>query len=267
MDKLEVNYHSHTSRCGHAFGNDEDFVLAAIKTGFKIYGFSDHVMLPGLSQPGIRGDFSLAADYFLSVKSLKEKYKDKILIHVGYEAEWYGTTFKRYYRDLLRSHTVDYLLLGQHCFLKERELVFYGRLEDKKEALNKYAADLIEGIESGLFSAICHPDLYRSFYPYEDDDSRAVARRIVEAAVKADIPLEVNMGPSRWGRKESQDGSINVAYPSDELFSIASELGAKCIIGVDDHMPSDLVISPYDWIDSFVNKHHLRMVKVLPLDE
>ena len=27
MDNLEYNYHTHTSRCGHAFGKDEEYVL------------------------------------------------------------------------------------------------------------------------------------------------------------------------------------------------------------------------------------------------
>ena len=26
MDNLEYNYHTHTSRCGHAFGKDEEYV-------------------------------------------------------------------------------------------------------------------------------------------------------------------------------------------------------------------------------------------------
>ena len=44
---LPYNLHSHTFRCGHATGTDEEFVEAAIKAGFKELGFTDHVMLPG----------------------------------------------------------------------------------------------------------------------------------------------------------------------------------------------------------------------------
>ncbi len=36
------NYHTHTSRCGHAGGSDEEYVQAAIKAGYQILGFSDH---------------------------------------------------------------------------------------------------------------------------------------------------------------------------------------------------------------------------------
>lgn len=30
----QTNFHTHTSRCHHAFGNDEEFVRTAIQNGF-----------------------------------------------------------------------------------------------------------------------------------------------------------------------------------------------------------------------------------------
>jgi histidinol phosphatase-like PHP family hydrolase len=30
-----ANYHTHTMRCKHAFGTDEEYVLEAIKHGYK----------------------------------------------------------------------------------------------------------------------------------------------------------------------------------------------------------------------------------------
>ena len=38
---MKVNYHTHTSRCGHATGTDEQYVCAAIRQGFDELGFSD----------------------------------------------------------------------------------------------------------------------------------------------------------------------------------------------------------------------------------
>ena len=72
---LKANYHTHTKRCGHAFGEDEEYVLEALGQGMVELGFSDHIMLPGFSQPSIRGEYSLwAQDYFKSINYLKEKY-------------------------------------------------------------------------------------------------------------------------------------------------------------------------------------------------
>lgn len=39
------NYHTHTYRCGHGFGSEEDMVLNTIKTGVNELGFSEHVPL------------------------------------------------------------------------------------------------------------------------------------------------------------------------------------------------------------------------------
>ena len=50
---LGYTYHSHTFRCGHAVGTDEEYVKKAIEGHYEILGFSDHVMLPNQSQPGM----------------------------------------------------------------------------------------------------------------------------------------------------------------------------------------------------------------------
>ena len=40
---MKANFHTHTTRCGHASGTDEDYVRAALAQGFGVLGFSDHV--------------------------------------------------------------------------------------------------------------------------------------------------------------------------------------------------------------------------------
>ena len=39
---MKHNYHTHTTRCHHAEGSDEDYIIEAIKAGYKTLGFSDH---------------------------------------------------------------------------------------------------------------------------------------------------------------------------------------------------------------------------------
>ena len=41
-----ANYHTHTTRCGHAVGEDREYVETAIRRGLKVLGFSDHVPMP-----------------------------------------------------------------------------------------------------------------------------------------------------------------------------------------------------------------------------
>ena len=47
---MRVNYHTHTVRCGHAKGTEEEYVQAAIAGGVEILGISEHsthLMHPG----------------------------------------------------------------------------------------------------------------------------------------------------------------------------------------------------------------------------
>ena len=37
-----ANYHTHTPRCRHATGTEEEYIQCAIDGGLKILGFSDH---------------------------------------------------------------------------------------------------------------------------------------------------------------------------------------------------------------------------------
>ena len=37
-----ANYHTHTPRCNHAQGSEQEYVDAALSAGLKILGFSDH---------------------------------------------------------------------------------------------------------------------------------------------------------------------------------------------------------------------------------
>jgi histidinol phosphatase-like PHP family hydrolase len=50
--KLDYCYHSHTTRCGHAYGSDEDYVEAAITNGFRVIGFSDHIFFQEFNSLG-----------------------------------------------------------------------------------------------------------------------------------------------------------------------------------------------------------------------
>jgi len=258
--KIDYTYHSHTWRCGHASGTDEEYVLSALENGYKILGFSDHVMLPGASQPGIRGEYSLFQGYVDSVRELQTRYKGRLVIHLGFEAEWYGDLYRDYYHDLLKSKKIDYLILGQHCYLEDGHFRWYASGNDKVASLKHYVHDVIEGMKTGLFTYVAHPDHFMSWYGKWDDHTLEAARAIAKASKELGVPLEVNMGPSRWGRRNKEGEAIDVAYPCPQFWDVVGEVGSLAIIGVDDHDPSELKNSPFEWVISFVEKHNLNYI-------
>ena len=262
---LEANYHSHTFRCGHAGGQDEEYAKAAIDAGFKALGFSDHVILPDRSQSGMRGDPALLEGYIASVSALKEKYKSQIEILLAFECEWYGNEYASYYKQLLTKRGFDYLLLGQHCFLLNGRFAYYCNVADDNLGIELYTKDVISAIESGLFAYVAHPDLYMLWHEKWDEVAIKAAWAICRKAKEKNVPLEINMGPSRRGLKTSVYGDSLYCYPYPKFFEIAREVGNEIIIGVDAHSPHDYGISDYRWALDFASKLGLKPLKRLVL--
>ena len=90
-----ANYHTHTPRCGHAQGSEQEYVDAALSSGLKLLGFSDHTPYP--FPDGYRSTFRMLPeelpDYVATVNGLKEKYAGQLEIHLGVEAEYYPKYF------------------------------------------------------------------------------------------------------------------------------------------------------------------------------
>lgn len=233
------NYHTHTYRCGHADGIDEDYVKEALGMGLSELGFSDHVMYPGFNEPGIRGPYNQAQGYFDSIRSLAKKYEGRIKIYLGYEAEAFDY-YMPYLKVLLQTGTLDYLLLGNHGAMNSLRQVYahFGK-GTTANTLYIYKEVACKALRSGLYSCFVHPDLFLSEVETFDSDCRKISTEIIETAMECDVPLEINVGGIRSGKKKIGE-EYRWSYPTTSFFSIASEMGAKCIIGIDAHSPKQL---------------------------
>ena len=228
---MKTNFHTHTYRCKHAKGSDVEYVKAAIESGIKVLGFSDHAPMPFLD--GYESYFKMlpteAEEYMSSISSLKEKYKDEIEIHVGFESEYYPTLFEDSLR-LWRSLGAEYIIYGGHFSLGTE-------WEASKKAAKKpsgdkeliyYTDNCIEAIKTGKFSYIAHTDILN----YTADDKelyKTSVERLVRTANEYDTPLELNL----LGIREQRN------YPSEKFWEIAAPLSPKVIIGVDAHAPKN----------------------------
>ncbi|MCI2069585.1 MAG: histidinol-phosphatase [Bacilli bacterium] len=261
---LKANYHTHTKRCGHASGEDGDYVLEALGMGFTELGFSDHIMLPGFKEENVRGDYSLSADYFESIGRLKIKYADRMRIDLGFEAESFPLYFP-YYKELLEAGTIDYLILGNHCQMnEERKIINYFAKITSSAELYLYRDLALSALQTGLFSCFAHPDYFMSSIQNPDKDVKKVMEDLIAVCLDLDIPLEVNAAGIRNGLKRL-GSDLRYVYPTDEFFSLAGKMGAKCIIGLDAHAPDQ--ISNEDSMDKaimFARKHNLKLIDRLP---
>lgn len=257
--RLKYNFHTHTPRCGHAIGSEEEYVLGAIKAGIKSFGFSDHIFLPDLHEEGVRGDYEELDDYLNDINYLKEKYKDQIDIYVGFEAEYFEE-YLDYYKELLDSHKIDYLLLGNHSFIKDGKIVDYFYPGCPKENLYEYARNTIEAMRSGLFKYLCHPDLFIDCYPEFDEDMKKCSIAIIKEAERLHMPLEVNLGgiiEDSWNEEHN--------YSCRGFFELTKNYNVDIVLGLDAHdlryFEEKSINKAFDFIDklglNFQEDYHI----------
>ena len=92
---MYANYHTHTYLSNHATGTPRDYVESAIRGGIRLLGFSDHVPYPFSTghHSGYRVAVADTETYVSEILALREEYKDKIQIFIGYEAEYFPNEF------------------------------------------------------------------------------------------------------------------------------------------------------------------------------
>lgn len=225
---IQTNLHTHTFRCRHADGADEEYILRALEAGYTEIGFSDHIpFVPyeGCRQSAYRVLREDTEDYISSLRTLREKYRDRISIRIGFESEYYPDHFDSMLK-LARDAGAEYLILGQHFLDNEVDGGAYSGIPTEDPAvLDRYCTLLTEGLETGVFTYAAHPDLvnFTGDPAVYDRRIRTMIRRFVELG----YPLELN----RLGFYEKR------CYPSDAFWKIAGEEGARCVIGLDAHSP------------------------------
>jgi histidinol-phosphatase (PHP family) len=234
---MKVNLHTHTYRCRHAKGTDEEYVLAAIDAGYDKLGFADHTPFP-YKDDYINGDKMLVEelpDYIDSVLSLKEKYKGQIEILLGLECEAVPEFFP-FLREMKRK--MDYLILGSHG--DKRIDPYSGALKEPQQ-LWRYLDFTVEGMETGLFLYLAHPDVMLGRYPVFDDTAAEVSRKLCREAKRLNMPLEYNLYGIYKGVKPGCLG-----YPYDGFWRIAAEENCTAVVGVDAHNPGCFEATPME---------------------
>lgn len=257
---MKCNYHTHTKRCMHAIGNDEEYVLAAIKNGYDVLGFSDHTPWNYNSDfiPYMRMRLEEFDEYYNSIKALKLKYQDQIEILIGVEAEYYPE-YIDWFKDFIKEKKLDYVIFGNHYYISDERKLYFGNLTNNDEYLDEYLRYCIEGLKTGIYAYLAHPDLFMRGRHIFDEKAREISYKICEYAKDNDVILEYNLEGLRM-----QDGGRDVYYPHDEFWKIASEVGVKAIIGVDAHNPLSLSDDKYyNMAKEKLKEYHIEIVEKL----
>lgn len=225
MEKyLVANYHTHTTRCKHAHGTEREYIEAAIKAGMKVLGFADHVPCPFKDGfvSGIRMEMRDAADYVREIRALQKEYENQIKIYVGFETEYMPQFFEEQI-ELFDELGIDYMIMGQHFLNSEKNGPYTGTPTTDEAFLIFYVDRVIEGMKTGHFLYLAHPDLIN----YQGDEANYTREmtRLCKEMKQMNIPLEINLLGLLGNRH----------YPNERFWKIAGKVGNDVIFGIDAH--------------------------------
>ena len=252
-----ANYHTHTYRCHHAKGTEREYIEKAIAGGIKYMGFSDHI--PCVNLDGSESYFRMYMDdrqnYARKVLSLGEEFKDRIDIKLGFEAEYCPLLFERMLQ-VCRDIDAEYMILGQHFIgnVYDKEHRVSVEITDSEDKLRQYVDQVCEGMRTGYFSYVAHPDVIK--FGGDKEIYRTHMRRICQTSLDMGIPLELNFLGIREGRH----------YPTADFWELVGEMGCSVVYGMDAHS----VKSAYDGeslkkAEEMKEKYNLRVLDVPPI--
>ena len=252
----KANFHTHTTFCDGR-SSAEEMVLSAIEKGFDALGFSSHSMYPFSSSWHI--PVNSFSDYCSEIGRLKEKYRDRIQIFLGFEADYIPgftlpdktSVYKDFSPDFLLG-SVHYLVNDEGNFtlddrteaVRQGLLDFYCKNGDWK-SLNSHAVvhDYFDAqrqmLKKGNFDIWGHADLIRirnqtlHFFDENDDFYREELKLTAQTAAKSNVICEINTGAIARGKMDS-------LYPSDYFLSLLYERGVPVCINSDAHDAKNL---------------------------
>ncbi|MBQ9986813.1 MAG: histidinol phosphatase, partial [Erysipelotrichales bacterium] len=107
---------------------------------------------------------------------------------------------------------------------------YFGHGKKDATRLQEYVDSTIQGMESGLFAYLAHPDLFLRGYGEFDEAAEKVCHSICKRAKELDFILEYNLAGLRYSRTANKIG-----YPHPKFWEIAAKYKCKAIVGVDAH--------------------------------
>ena len=234
---LLTNYHTHTTRCHHAEGTEEEYIQTALRCGYQVLGFSDHTPW-AYADPGFVSRIRMLPEelegYVRTLAALREKYANQLHIHIGLEAEYFPA-YLPWLKEEKERLGIEYLIFGCHYDTTDETGRYFGRPESGAD-LRRYAEQVVEGLETGLYACLAHPDICLNRWTAFDADAEASSREICEAAARLNIPLEYNLA----GLTCQNRGDGTLGYTTDAFWQIAAEYPIKAIVGCDAHTPAEL---------------------------
>jgi len=210
-----------------------EYAQAAADAGLTVLGFSDHT--PYIFPDGYYSHMRMYPDqlsgYVRQVLEAREAFRGQMEIPLGLEVEYYPKHWKETL-SLVRDAGIEYFLLGQHWCGNEMDAPYNGEPTDREADLARYCSQVMDAMQTGLFSYLAHPDLIH--FVGDDRVYRRHMKRLCQEAIRCGMPLEINLLGISTDRH----------YPDLRLWETAAEEGCPVILGRDAHSPGAFAGKP-----------------------
>jgi histidinol-phosphatase (PHP family) len=237
--------HIHTRLCGHATGEMEEYVLAAIDKGLKRIIFLEHM------EEGIRyvhrktwlseDDFNV---YFAEGLRLRSIYIGKIEIGLGVECGYNpdcidllkGRLEKRPWDQVgISCHflKIDGMTDYLNIFSKRKENNLIARQVGAEKILDRYFASLIEAVQHLPGTMLCHLDGALRFLPEIclTDSHYLYIDKLLQKVKDKGMVIEINT--SGFAIRQEQ-------FPNRHILAMAKAYKIPFVLSSDAHKPEDV---------------------------
>ncbi|UCD93457.1 MAG: histidinol-phosphatase [Candidatus Zixiibacteriota bacterium] len=260
-----ADYHVHPDFSFDATGSVDDYCRTAVEKRLAEICFTTHFdtnpVLPESSRSitvagkAIHHSIENLQPYVDAVEKAREEFYP-LMVKCGIEVGYYPGCEKET-SELFQKYRFDYRLGAVHevddfdLCREEYFLAMHSKVS-LETLVDRYFALVGKAVESGLFDAIAHLDLYKRFgVKYYGREVSIIHREklapVFEAMVEHNIGMELNTSGLRKGAGEY--------YPSMDIVNMGRKAGVGITtIGSDAHRPEHLA---YDFDTAALIAHEL----------
>ena len=230
-----IDHHVHTRYCGHAAGEMEEYVEAAIGRGLAGIGFSVH--LPAVTP--LKEKVCVTHDemdiIIRRAEELRRAYSGRIRVLLAGEVDYYPEQEPEVVR-MLKTYPLDYVIGSVHCvgpwMVDHHKHVANFEKVGVERAYREYFELVIRAAQCGLFDIIGHLDVVKKFGHRPEGDWSDVAEAVARAVGAAGLCVDLNTA--------GLDKPVGEMYPSPDLLERCARHGAGVTIGSDAHAPREV---------------------------
>ncbi len=227
---LPADYHLHTPLCRHATGEPTEYAARAVTVGLDEIGFSDHAPMPRDDFDNWRMNSNQLDEYVERVEKARRD-QPRLIIRLGLEVDYLPDQVD-WIRELATRHPWDYFIGSVHYISEDWAIDDPSQLSrwnqrDPFEVWSVYFDCLRQAAASQLFDIIGHADLPKKFGIRPERDCTPLYDQFLEAAVAADVAIELNTAGLRKDCRE--------IYPSRALLELACQRRVPITFGSDSH--------------------------------